>query len=116
VVQGSGFRVQGLGFTSADKAVLTDLWGAELLLPVWWPAHTPSEEIKCNSLLSYKLQHKKIAQPNASRNNLLVANSPTTLFYFILHPDLLHVEKWRKEDNGSRQSYSHDLESKYSVT
>jgi hypothetical protein len=48
--------------------------------------------------------------------NLLVANSPTTLFYFILHLDLLDVEKWRKEDNGSRQSYSHDLESKYSVT
>jgi len=43
--------------------------------------------------------------------NLLVANSPplppTTWFYFILHPDLLHVEKWRKENNGSRQSYSH---------
>ncbi len=55
-----------LGFTSADKAVLTDLWGAELLLPVWRPAHTPSEEIKCNSLLSYILQPKKIAQPNAS--------------------------------------------------
>jgi hypothetical protein len=48
--------------------------------------------------------------------NLLVANSPTTWFYFILHPDLFHVEKWRKENNGSRQSYSHDFESKYSVT
>lgn len=32
--------------------------------------------------------------------NLLVANFPhhnMILFYFILHPDLLHVEKWRKE-------------------
>jgi len=48
--------------------------------------------------------------------NLLVVNSPTTWFYFILHPDLLHVEKWRKKNNGSRQSYSQDLESKYSVT
>jgi hypothetical protein len=48
--------------------------------------------------------------------NLLVVNSPRTWFYFILHPDLLHVEKWRKKNNGSRQSYSHDLESKYSVT